>query len=129
LVDRPMVMRKLEALDTHHQKILSYPNTTLAEYEGDWKTQRIVERTLQIMIEICVDIASHIIADSGHRTPTIYADTFQVLNENGVISDGLLANLDKMVKFRNIIVHQYETTDTGIVISILKNTIFHVTRK
>ncbi len=128
MVDKPMVLRKLEALDTHHQNILNYRNTTLEEYEGDWKTQRIVERTLQIMIEICVDIASHIIADSGYRTPTTYADTFRVLNEKGVINDGLLVNLDKMVKFRNIIVHQYETIDTGIVISILKNNLYDFPR-
>ncbi len=35
-----------------------------------------------MMIEICVDIANHIIADGAMRTPMNYADTFRVLSEN-----------------------------------------------
>jgi uncharacterized protein YutE (UPF0331/DUF86 family) len=32
---------------------------------ADWKTQRIVDRTLQIAIEACLDVASHVVADRG----------------------------------------------------------------
>jgi uncharacterized protein YutE (UPF0331/DUF86 family) len=41
---------------------------------GDWKTRRIVERTLQIMIELCIDIAGHIISDRRLRVPVSYAN-------------------------------------------------------
>ena len=37
-----------------------------------------------MLIETCVDIASHVIADNGMRVPTNYSDTFRVLLENRV---------------------------------------------
>ena len=48
-----------------------------------------------------------------------YADTFHVLMENKLITKNLCNKMEKIVKFRNIIVHQYEKIDPAIVISIL----------
>ena len=58
MVDSAVVQRKLSQLDTYLKQIREFSSVTLKEYEGDWKVQRIVERTLQIMIETCVDIAA-----------------------------------------------------------------------
>ncbi|WP_081428043.1 type VII toxin-antitoxin system HepT family RNase toxin [Dictyoglomus thermophilum] len=80
---------------------------TVEEYSRDWKTQRIVERTLQIAIEICIDIANHIISDEGYRTPVSYSDTFKVIYENKVISEEVYNIMEKISKFRNILVHNY----------------------
>ena len=128
MVDSSIVLRKLETLETYHSQISQFAGLTAEEYNGDWKVQRIIERTLQIMVEICVDIASHIISDRGFRTPTTYADTFLVLNENSIINDTLFSTMEKMSKFRNIVVHQYETIDTDIVISILRKNLADFTR-
>jgi len=128
LVDTPVILRKLESLDTHYRQISQYNSITVREYDGDWKIQRITERTLQIMVEICIDVAGHIIADSGFRTPVTYADTFHVLQENGIIDDGLMSIMDKVAKFRNVVVHQYEKIDSGIVVSILGKNLDDFTR-
>jgi uncharacterized protein YutE (UPF0331/DUF86 family) len=37
------------------------------------------------------------------------------------VSESLHDSLEKMAKFRNIVVHQYEGVDAGIVLTILKN--------
>ena len=93
---------------------------TVAQYSGDWKTQRIIERTLQMMIETCVDIASHIISDKGFRVPKSYSDAFKVLHEERIVGGRLFSALEKMAKFRNIVVHHYDKVDAEIVIGILK---------
>lgn len=54
------------------------------------------------------------------RTPTSYADAFRVLAENGVIGSTLQVAMDRMAKFRNVVVHQYEEVDAEIVIAILR---------
>ena len=77
-----------------------------------------MERTLQILIETCLDIANHIIADGGMRIPTGYSDTFAILRENTVISSSLFKTMDSMAKFRNVIVHQYEKIDPELVVLI-----------
>ena len=40
---------------------------------------------LQVSIEICLDIANHIIAAKRFRTPRDYADAFTVLEENQIL--------------------------------------------
>ncbi len=113
-------MRKLAELEEYLNQIREFSSVTVAEYEDQWKTQRIVERTLQIMIELCADIAGHIIADKKLRVPASYADAFRSLREADIISAELLGIMEKMAKFRNIVVHQYEKVDAEIVILILQ---------
>lgn len=119
MVDQRLIGRKLAQLDTYLHQIGDYSALPLSRYRKDWKTQRIVERTLHILIEVCIDIANHIIADRQMRLPVGYADTFKVLLEEKVIGKRLGESLEKMAKFRNVVVHQYETIDPAIVVSIL----------
>ena len=119
MVDKRLVGRKLAQIDTYLNQIREFSKISLSRYKTDWKTERIVERTLQILVEVCIDIANHIISDKEMRLPTGYADTFKVLEENKVIGKKLCERLEKMAKFRNVVVHQYETIDPAIVVSIL----------
>jgi uncharacterized protein YutE (UPF0331/DUF86 family) len=120
LVDKAIILRKISELEVYQKQIREFSAITLQDYKANWKTQRIVERTLQIMIETCADIANHIVSDKGMRSPTSYADTFNVLFENNVIDSELFTIMEKMAKFRNVVVHQYEEVDSEIVVVILK---------
>ena len=123
MVDEALILRKLAELSTYIQQISAFRSLSADEYKFEWKTQRIVDRTLHIMIEMCIDIAGHLISDRKLRVPESYADAFRILNENSIVSDALIEPLVKMAKFRNIIVHQYEKADPEIVISILQRNI------
>jgi uncharacterized protein YutE (UPF0331/DUF86 family) len=120
VVDKGLLLRKLAELEEYHRQIKEYAGIKLEQYSQDWKTQRIVERTLQMMIETCVDVAGHIISDQRYRIPTSYGDTFRVLHENNIVGKTLFDKLEKMAKFRNLIVHHYEHIDPEIVLGILK---------
>jgi len=120
MVDETLILRKLSELDTYYKQVSEYEKITVAQYSGDWKTPRIIERTLQMMIETCVDIASHIIADKGYRVPKSYSDAFKVLYDEKIVSKRLFDVLQKMAKFRNIVVHHYDKVDADIVVGILK---------
>jgi len=120
MVDDILILKKLASLGEYGSQLNEYAGISVPDYRLDWKVQRIVERTLQMMIEICADIANHIIADQGLRTPQTYAETFQILGQNGILSPDKSQVMEKMAKFRNIVVHQYETVDAEIVVMILK---------
>jgi len=120
VVDKALILRKLAELEEYLEQIKEYASITVNQYSKDWKAQRVVERTLQMMIEICTDVAGHIISDKGYRVPGTYADTFRILYENDMLNKGLFETMEKMAKFRNIIVHHYDKVDTEIVIGILK---------
>ena len=120
MVDKTLILRKLAELEEYLGQIREFSSVSAEDYSSDWKTRRIVERTLQIMIELCIDIAGHIISDRKLRVPVSYADTFKSLAEDGLITPHILDVMAKMAKFRNIVVHQYENVDTEIVIMILR---------
>ena len=121
MVDRTLILRKLSHLEDYYSQIHEYKDITLEQYAIDWKIQRIIERTLQMMIETCSDISGHIISDRKYRVPNSYAETFEVLHENNIISKVQANSLGKMAKFRNVVVHDYDRVDGEIVIGILKN--------
>jgi uncharacterized protein YutE (UPF0331/DUF86 family) len=121
MVDEALILRKLAELDQYYSQLKEYQNTSAEQYSADWKIQRIIERTLQMMIETCVDIAGHIISDKGFRIPKSYADTFKVLFEEKILDNKLSAVMEKIAKFRNIVVHHYDKVDAEIVAAILKN--------
>jgi uncharacterized protein YutE (UPF0331/DUF86 family) len=121
MVDKILILKKLSTLDEYLKQIAEYTSITVQAYAGDWKTQRIVERTFQMMIETCLDIGGHIISDEKMRVPETYADIFRILVENGILSKTHLVAFEKMAKFRNIVVHDYEKIDPEIVVAILRN--------
>lgn len=120
MVDDALILRKIANLDEYLPQIQEYKNVSLQAYKKDWKVQRIIERTLQMMIETCMDIAGHIISDQKLRVPKNYSDAFAVLFENGILDAKLCDTMQKMTKFRNIVIHDYEKIDAEIVIGILR---------
>jgi len=120
VVDRDLILRKLADLDQYLAQVSEYRGITVDEYRRDWKVQRIVERTLQVAIEVCVDVATHVIADRGLRVPATYAEAFDVLGEGGLLDPGLRAEMVRMAGFRNVLVHEYTRVDPEIVVGILE---------
>ncbi len=128
MVDRDLLLRKLGDLDQYLGQVSEYRAITFDQYRGDWKTQRIVERTLQMAIEVCADIANHIIADRGLRVPATYAEAFEVLGEAGLLEAAQRDAMIRMSKFRNVIVHAYARLDPAIVVRILREHLEDFTR-
>ncbi len=120
MVDKAIIQRKLASLLEYRNQLEEYSSILVDVYRADWKTQRIVERTLQMMIELCADIAGHIISDNCWRTPETYAETFRVLGEQALLTPELTSVMEKMAKFRNVVVHQYEAVDAEIVVLVLR---------
>ena len=120
MVDRDLLRRKLADLAEYVNQVSEYRDLTVERYRADWKTQRIVERTLQMAIEACLDVASHVVADRGLRAPSTYSETFEILVQAGLMSPGLGRVMVEMTGFRNVIVHEYARIDADTVIRILR---------
>lgn len=121
MVDQSLIRRKLADLEQYLGQLAEYRDITIDDYRRDWKTQRIVERTLQIAIEACVDVAEHVIADRRLRVPATYAETFEILGDAGLLDAALRDAMVRMAGFRNVIVHEYARVDSAIVVDVLRN--------
>ena len=67
-----------------------------------------------------MDVANHIIASERFRAPKDYGDSFQVIEEEGLIPPELGQKLRKMAKFRNRLVHLYGEIDNIYVYEFIK---------
>jgi uncharacterized protein YutE (UPF0331/DUF86 family) len=74
-----------------------------------------------VAIESSIDICNHIISQNGYRAPEDYADTFEVLGEEGVFETEFLKVLKDMARFRNRLTHLYWEVDDGQVYEILQS--------
>jgi uncharacterized protein YutE (UPF0331/DUF86 family) len=121
VVDRDLLRRKLAELAVYVTQVEEYRDLTVEIYRLDWKTQRIVDRTLQIAIEACLDVASHVLADRHLRAPSTYAETFEILVEAGLMSPDLGRLMVEMTGFRNVVVHEYTRIDAEFVVRLLRD--------
>ncbi|MGR3294426.1 MAG: type VII toxin-antitoxin system HepT family RNase toxin, partial [Candidatus Scalindua sp.] len=108
-------------LDEYTKQIGEFKSISIEEYTRDWKIQRIIERTLQMMIESCADVANHIISSKEFPVPRSYVEIFKILFEKDIIDASLFDRMKNMVKFRNIIVHDYDKIDVSVVVDLLQN--------
>lgn len=120
MVDRQLLLRKLAALDEYLAQLRELRDVTVDQYRADWRTQRAVERTLQLAIEACANVANHMIADRRLRTPVTYAEIFEVLVEARLLDPALLPVLVTMTRFRSLLVHDYARVDPERVLGIVR---------
>lgn len=73
---------------------------------------------LQRAAQAAIDLAMHVVSSEGFGVPVELGEGFTMLAKHGLIDDGLAARLRRMVGFRNIAVHQYQTLDLRIMLAI-----------
>lgn len=83
--------------------------------------QDVFVLNLQRAVQACIDIANYIIAQKGWRLPATYRESFNTLHENKVINKQLSSQMIKMVGFRNIAAHDYQTLDIVVLKGILEH--------
>jgi uncharacterized protein YutE (UPF0331/DUF86 family) len=121
MVNEDIVLRLLNNIEGYVTELRRADDITHSKFIGDIRSQRFVERTLQIAVEACMDVAHHVISDEQWREPANYADAFMVLAENGVLRTEDAQRYRLMAQFRNKIVHYYEKVDPEQVFAILTN--------
>ncbi|MCK8817144.1 DUF86 domain-containing protein [Natroniella sulfidigena] len=118
MVDRELVKGRLLKLEEYINDLKEYEGIKFIKYKNDKLVKRFIERTLQLAIESCLDIGSHIISDERLGVANTNADIIRILVENNIIKDNA-DNYIKMAKFRNVIVHDYANFDDEIIFAIL----------
>jgi len=87
--------------------------------EQDLDQQDIIILNLQRACEQVIDIAQVALRVSGGRVADTSADALEALAQQDIISIDLATGLKGLVGFRNVVVHEYENIDFGIVRSVI----------
>lgn len=117
-MDRRLIEEKLEALRQCLGRIETKRPVAAKTLTVDADLQDIIALNLTRAVQLCVDVAAHIIADSDAPAPETMAQAFDALVKLKVIEPELADRMKKAVGFRNIAVHSYQAIDWEIVHNI-----------
>lgn len=89
------------------------------ELETNFTRQDAIILNLLRTCEACIDAAMHISRRRRLGLPQESRDAFRLLEEAGVLTKELSSQMQKMIGFRNIAVHDYRKLSLKILRSIL----------
>lgn len=112
-----VILQKLQSLEQALAELRSLGPVSTADLATDWRTHRAVERNLQLLVEVVMDICQRIISLSGQSPAATGRQAIERCMQLGVLSDA--AAYRQMAQFRNFIVHRYEQIDTTILVDML----------
>lgn len=118
-MDTRVIEARLRKLDAYVGKLKTYRNVAIDEYLRDEDMQAIVERRLQLAIQVCIDIGNYIIAHQRLEIPNEEENIFVVVGHHHIIPGDLAERVKGMVCFRNILIYDYLEIDQTIVYRIL----------
>ena len=118
-MENEVINNKIESLRKCLQRIESKKPFTLNELIDDYDLQDIICLNIERSVQLCVDIAAHIISESEANAPDSMSDSFTALRKLNYINEDIEIRMKKAVGFRNIAVHTYQDIDWEIVYSIV----------
>jgi len=115
VVDPLIVKRKLQKLAGYLKELETLQDVTLEEYLNDFRHKRVAERLVQLIVDIAVDINTHVVVDADNPPPDDAYSSFIEAAKIGIISLELAKRLAPSTGERNVIVHEYEEINDIIV--------------
>lgn len=121
MVKKSIVAARIERLRLYLKILRKVEEYDFDRFSSDPFIHGTAERYLHLSIECLLDIGNHVIADRGYRKPESYAEVFDILAEENVISRELLQELAGMAAFRNVLVHDYLKLDLEKVYRLVRD--------
>lgn len=88
---------------------------------ADFRNTESAKYLLIVATEAAIDICNHVVARWSGRAPEDYADCFAVLVDLKVLSSDLAERLQRMARFRNLLVHVYWRVDNRRVYEVIRD--------
>jgi uncharacterized protein YutE (UPF0331/DUF86 family) len=115
MVDMNVVAQKLKEIShriARTRAVCPADSEDLAENED---ALDLVSLNLLLVVQACVDLATHLIADEAWEPAATAREAFERLHEHEVISVETLRPLRKAVGLRNIVAHGYAGVDPALI--------------
>ena len=116
-MDTGVIKTKLVSLQRCMERIRQKTPANAQQLAEDFDLQDILILNLQRAVQISIDIATSILADSP-AVPSTMAEAFLLLHRQGVLSEAVARKLAKSVGLRNIAVHEYTSLDWDVVYAV-----------
>jgi uncharacterized protein YutE (UPF0331/DUF86 family) len=115
MVNRDLLAAKLAELADRVGRIRDSRKQSVEELGTDRNAADLVSFNLMLAVQVCADIASHLIADEGWPVARSLGEGFTRLDENGVITASIASALRDAVGLRDIVARGYAGADLALV--------------
>jgi uncharacterized protein YutE (UPF0331/DUF86 family) len=111
MVNRDLLAAKIAELQDRVQRVRTLVPENVERLRANRDALDLVAFNLMLSVQICADIASHVIADEGWPVARSLAEGFTRLEERGVVSPATAESLRRAVGLRNVVAHGYAGID------------------
>ena len=116
-----VVLNKTATMERYIRRVLEEYQGFENEFLNNFTKQDSVILNLERLCQAAMDLAAHLVRTNKFGIPQDNRELFQLLEQNRLISKKLSRNLQAMVGFRNLAVHDYQELNLDIVQGIIKN--------
>lgn len=117
-----IIINKKESIERCIKQIhLYYSAPSARSFEEDHFKQDAIAINIQRACEQSIDLANYIIKKEKLGLPKATRESFSLLADNNIIEPALASNMQKMVSFRNILVHEYKKLDISLMKDVIEN--------
>jgi uncharacterized protein YutE (UPF0331/DUF86 family) len=120
-MDKVVVAKKIDSILRCLNRIALRLPATQAEFFQDFDAQDVVVLNLTRTIQMCVDIATHILATKDQALPSTMAEAFLSLQQLNIITADIADKMRLSVSYRNVAVHVYDDIDLKITYDVARN--------
>lgn len=118
--NKSVILNKFETIEKCINRINEeYQNNP--ENLDDYRKMDMIVLNLQRACEAVLDLAVYIVSTRKLGLPQTKREAFILLEENNIIDSKMSKNMQGMVGFRNIAVHDYKEIDEEVLKDVIEN--------
>ena len=122
-LNKDTIKEKLIKMEKYIRKLEEIKPDTYSNYKSNQITKYAIERLIQLVVDLALDINNHIIKEAGKYPANDYFNSFIELIELGILTENFAHEIAPSTGLRNRLVHEYEKVNEKIVYKSIDKTI------
>lgn len=112
---KEIIINKLIKMEKYISELEKFKPGTFKEYQNDQLKRYAVERLIQLIIDLALDINNILIKKSDRYPAQDYYSSFLELIDLEILSEEFAKDIAPSTGIRNRLVHEYEEVDNKVV--------------
>ena len=121
ILNQDLIRTRCQEIEDSLARLEKIKITPKEKFLRDRDLQDIACYRLLVAIEAALGLCFHVAAKRLKKVPEEYAECFAILADAGIIPQELSESLQRMARFRNLLVHMYWKVDYGTLYEVLQN--------
>lgn len=118
-IDKELLLARIHEMLAFVEELKGLSKISNEDFVKNRERQYAVMHLLQLAIEGAISVGNHIVSRKRLGVPENYQDIFTLLERDGTLPAEFAAEMMKMARFRNRLVHMYWQVDLRQIYEII----------